>query len=267
MERELPTINIEKTEFEVDVNRFELREKNNPSNAISLFDMRDLGRHDGYVFEYSLNEKNIPSMFMRSETVMVKIPELVILDPIGMSEKYGVPIEMLNTTNDFHLMVNQGALEKRLAGHLPIVEIAGHPFYVDLRMDMLRPKDDFLSQGIVFSKIEDFYIEEKSEYAIPYNPKTHEFQQIDLSSITEIPKDIIVVSFPHENVLDPIGYNRKYGLGEMANLKERNLQSHFKAGAVSWKETGIPEVIRENKANSLKNEIPRDKNKKKGSKL
>ena len=52
MERELPTINIEETDFFVDVSKFELKEKSNEQNVIPFEDMRDVG--DGYVFEYDL---------------------------------------------------------------------------------------------------------------------------------------------------------------------------------------------------------------------
>ena len=49
---------------------------------------------------------------------------------------------------------NQEAYDMRVnKGMLPTIDIAGHTFYVDIRMDMLRPKDDFLSKGIVFSDI------------------------------------------------------------------------------------------------------------------
>lgn len=257
MERNLPIFSLKGTDFIVDVKKLELIEKDNPNNVISFFEMRDLGNYNGYAFEYSLTEKNIPSSFLDKETVLVKIPELVTLDPEGMSQKYGVPLEMFATKSDFDLMVDQTALKERLTGLLPIVDIAGHPFYVDLRMDMLRPKDDFLSAGIVFSKIEDYYVDGKEQYYIPYNPKTHEFHEIDFNSITEIPKDIIVISIPHESSLDPIGYNRKHGFDELSNLKESNLKSHFNAGQIGWKDTGIEEAIRENKANSIKIETPK----------
>ncbi len=38
-------------------------------------------------------------------------------------------------------------------GMLPTLDIAGHTFYVDLRMNKLRPKDDFISKGIDFTEI------------------------------------------------------------------------------------------------------------------
>ncbi|SDW50828.1 hypothetical protein SAMN05444410_103152 [Hydrobacter penzbergensis] len=245
MKRELPVYNIEGTDFIVDVANLQLREKANPENVIPVFDMRDVG--DGYVFDYSPKEKNIPMLFSDDTDVRtVKIPELVQLDATGMAEKYGLSANNVQGKTDFELMVDQQALGRRLMGQLPTIDIAGHTFYVDIRMSMLRPKDDFLSNGIVLSQIDNFYDDERKIYAFPYNPKTHEFQELDYDNITAIPKDLIVVSFPHESILDPVGFNRKHGLDETNGLKETNVKSHFEATRVDWKETGIETTIREN---------------------
>lgn len=84
--------------------------------------------------------------------------------------------------------INRKAYDLRVnQGMLPIIDIAGHTFYVDIRMDMLRPKDDFLSKGIVFSDIVTYYNVDKRTYTIPYNPKTHEFQEPDYRNIKEPP--------------------------------------------------------------------------------
>ncbi|MGN6214475.1 hypothetical protein [Parafilimonas sp.] len=245
MKRQLPVYNIEGTDFIVDVANLQLQEKANPENVILVSDMRDVG--DGYVFDYSPKEKNIPVLFSDDTDVRtVKIPELVQLDAIGMAEKYGFSANNIQGKTDFELMVDQQALGRRLMGQLPTVDIAGHTFFVDIRMDMLRPKDDFLSNGIVFSKIDYCYDDEQERYIIPYNPKTHEFQELDYDNITSIPTDLIAISFPHESVLDPVGFNRKGGWDETYQLKETNLKSHFEAKVIDWKETGIEETIREN---------------------
>lgn len=253
MKRELPVYNIEGTDFIVDVAHLQLREKENPENIIRVFDMRDIG--DGYVFDYNSKIKNLPVHLSEyHESTVVKIPELVKLDPVGMAKKYGYAEAEVQNKTDFDIIVDQQALGKRLMGHLTTIDIAGHLFYVDIPMDMLRPKDDVLSNGIVFSQIEHYYDDEREMYMIPYNPKTHEFQEIDHQSITSLPKDLIVISFPHESVLDPVGYNRKGGWDETDGLKEVNIRSHFKAEQVDWKETGIDETIKENikKQQSLK---------------
>lgn len=245
MKRELPVYNIEGTDFIVDVANLQFREKANPENVIPVFDMQDVG--DGYVFDYSPKEKNIPVLFSDDTDVRtVKIPELVQLDPVGMAEKYGYAIRNVQDKTDFELMVDQQALGRRLMGQLPTVDISGHTFFVDIRMDMLRPKDDFLSKGIVFRQIDHYYNDEQEAYIIPYNPKTHEFQELDYDKIIAIPNNLIVISFPHESVLDPVGFNRKDGWDETNGLKKTNLRSHFEAKQVDWKETGIKVTIQEN---------------------
>ncbi len=245
MKRELPVYNIEGTDFIVDVANLQLREKANPDNVIAVFDMRDVG--NGYVFDYSSGEKNIPMLFGDDTDIRtVKIPELVKIDPAGMAEKYGYTVYQVQQKTDFDLMVDQQAFGRRLMGQLPTVDIAGHTFFVDIRMDMLRPKDDFLSNGIVFSQIQHYYDDIREAYVIPYNSAKHEFQELDLRNITAFPKDLIVVSFPHESRLDPVGFNRKCDVDETDGLKETNLKSHFEAKVIDWKETGIEETIKEN---------------------
>lgn len=245
MNKELPVYNIEGTDFFVDAANLQLVEKADPENVIPILEMRDV--KDGYVFDYNQKEKNIPSVFGGfSDVVTVKIPQLVDLDPIGMAEKYKCPVHDICGKTDFDLMVDQVALEKRLMGELPTVDILGHTFYVDIRMDMLRPKDDFASNGIVFSHIDDYYVGQLDAYWIPYNPKTHEFQKLDYDKITSIPADLVTISFPHESLLDPIGFNRRGGWDETYQLKETNLKSHFVAGIVDWKETNIRQRIDEN---------------------
>ncbi len=245
MKRDLPVYKIEGTDFIVDVANLQLKEKANPENVIRVFDMRDVG--DGYVFDYSPKEKNMPVLFRDDmDITTVKIPELVQLDPVGMTEKYGYSDHDIQGKTDFEIMVDQQALGRRLMGQLPTIEIAGHTFFVDIRMDMLRPKDDFLSNGIVFSHIDYYYNDAKKAYLIPYNPKTHEFQEVDYEKITSIPKDLIVISFPHEGELDPIGFNKKGGWDETYGLKATNIKPHFEANLVDWKETGIEATIQEN---------------------
>jgi hypothetical protein len=241
--RALPTINIQGTEFLVDVNKLELSEKGNLKNTISIFHMRDLG--DGYEFSYGLQEKNISHLFSSNKKITVTIPELVKLDPVGMAAKYN--IADVSKKSDFDLMVDQDALQKRIRlGHLPTLDIAGHTFYADARIDLLRPKDDYTTMGINFSEIDHYFDEEKNCYVIPYNPTTHKFQELDYDNITEYPKELLAIEFPHEYELDPIGWNRRNGFDETQNLKRTGLKLQFKALTIPWNETGIDETIKEN---------------------
>ncbi|MEG1025009.1 MAG: hypothetical protein RSF34_11090 [Flavobacterium sp.] len=138
----------------------------------------------------------------------------------------------------FDMRVNKGIL--------PTIEIAGHTFYVDIRMDKLRPKDDFLSNGISFSEIENYYNDEKELYIIPYDPKNKELGKIDYETITEIPKDLIVVKIPSIHKLDPVGWNRQYGYDLKNGIEKSVLQISFKAKSGKWEDIYVPQQIREN---------------------
>jgi hypothetical protein len=245
MERQLPTTEIEGTTFFVDVSLKELREAANPENTISILDMRDMGTH--YAFEYDRMLINLPGLFNRdADIVTIELPQLIHLDPVGMAEKYGKTVFELEGKTDFDLMVDQEVLAARLQGRLTTIDIADHLFYVDIPMDCLRPKDDFSTLGINFTEIEDYLHEYGDRYLIPYNPKTHEFEQLDYENIIAIPTEIIVVEIPHEQILDPVGYARKYGLDQRECLRATPIQSHFVAQKINWMDTRLPEIIRLN---------------------
>jgi len=152
MRRELPIVSLDGVEFIVDVKKLELREKADPKNVVSFENMSEAG--DGYYFECKPKGRNDYPDF--------KMPQWVFLDPVGMAKKYGFTLEELAGKSDFEVMVDQKALELRInTGRLPTIKIAGHTFYVDARLDKLRPKDEFLSKGIVFSEIDHYYSDEK----------------------------------------------------------------------------------------------------------
>lgn len=197
-------------------------------------------------FEYSLKDKNLPRM-VDNDSITVKISEFVVFDPVGMAQKYKHPVDEISGKSDFDLMVDQKAYDMRVnKGMLPTVNIAGHTFYVDIRMDMLRPKDDFLSKGIAFGRIDHYFSEERDAYLIPYDPKKHEFRELDYDNLLSIPKDLIAVEFPFQRVLDPIGWNRNGGWDIKEDLKHIGLKSHFQAKVVPWKETYIHDIIKDN---------------------
>ena len=153
-------------------------------------------------------------------------------------------------------------------GMLPTVDIAGHTFYVDIRMDMLRPKDDFLSKGIVFSNIQNYYDEDKRAYTIPYNPKTHEFQEPDYRTIKELPKDLIAVQFPSERLLDRIGWNRHYGFELTHGLAKQGLKLQFTAKQIPWEKTFLVGLIKSNLKAEKNLQKPTEKpQRKKGRKM
>ncbi|SFN88688.1 hypothetical protein SAMN05421741_1135 [Paenimyroides ummariense] len=138
----------------------------------------------------------------------------------------------------FDMRVNKGIL--------PTIEIHGHTFYVDIRMDKLRPKDDFLSKGIVFSEIKDYLNDEKELYITPYDPKKKELGKIDYETITEIPKDLIVLKIPNVHKLDPVGWKRQHGYDLKNGIEKSGLQMGFKSKYGKWEDIYITQQITEN---------------------
>ena len=234
---------IAETAFIVDVEKDELRQKDKPQNCISFSEM---GYHKLYYeFHYDLGTKNI-AVSVSNATQFTRVPNLTELDPIGMAIKYGNNEAEVIGKMDVELMVDQTQLALREGGQLPVIEIAGHPFYVDIRMDMLRPKDDFLATGIRFSAIDDYFIEEAKHYRVPYNPATHSFEELNLENIKAIPKGIIVIDVPLEQQLDPVAFARHYGFNREHILRNNPIQMNVKAREVSWDETPIKQIIARN---------------------
>lgn len=242
MERRLPILDIEGTAFIVDVARQELREQDDPENVISFLEMTDHGTH--YTLVYDPDTKNLPE-FM-GEYLELKIPQMAALDPDGMSLAYGLSLMHTEVKTDFEIIVNQELVALREKGVLPVIEIAGHPFYVDIRMDSLRPKDDFSTTGIQFAEIEDCLTEDESTYTVPYDPNTKEYVELDFNSITAIPEGLIIVEIPYQSQLDPIGYALKHDLDPKDLLRVYPPGRDMKARIVPWSETPIERIMERN---------------------
>lgn len=264
MENELPIYTDPDygIEFIVDVDKFEFLEKANLDNRYTLADMIDCGE-EGYRFSHFDKSSG--------KDLSITPPQFVTVAPQAMAKKYNKAVEEIFLLTDFELMVDQEAWTRRIKdGQLPTIEIDGHIFFADARIDLLRPKDDFSTMGISFDELDSYFVEEKNLYAFPYDPKTHQIAEFDWDKILEYPKDLIFVEIPQVRILDPVGWNRRWGWGEREGLKETGLQLEFKAETVPWRKSGIDQLIAENrlkqpirKAIQEKNDPPNKKQRRK----
>src|SRR5690625_2132524 len=97
MERKLPIAEIAGTSFYVDVLRKELRQTDDASNRISFNELSE--STGGYSFIYDKKTKNVPDENKEDNAedwVKVTLPALMELDPMGIAEKYGIPIEVVS---------------------------------------------------------------------------------------------------------------------------------------------------------------------------
>jgi len=251
-ERVLPTYKIQGTEFIVDVNQLELREKANPKNVISISDMSERSI-EGYSFSYNIKGKNLSKSY-DTNSKHIEIPDFVKLDPVGMAKKHNIPIDKITEVRDFNLMVNQNTFDKIAYTTIkPTIDIAGHPFYIDLDKNRLCPKNDIWSRGIIFSELDYYYSHIEKAYFIPYNEKTHTFQEVSLNE-KEIPENLIVVRIPHEHTLNPIWKNKRMDFNKSDFLKKGGVHLHYETKVISWDHTRFAETIKRNKDQELKAE-------------
>ncbi|WP_313410981.1 hypothetical protein [Sphingobacterium multivorum] len=250
--RILPTYKIDGIEFIVDVNQLELREKANPKNVISIKDIEELPA-EGYKFWFSPKSKSL-TKYSDGNAKYIEIPDFVKLDPIGMAKKHKISEDKIAEMDDFKLMVNQDAFDKIAnKGILPTIDIAGHTFHIDLFNDRLHPKNDIWSRGIIFSELKYYYSHKDNTFTIPYNQRTHTFQEVSLN-VKEIPKDLIVVQIPRKRTLDPIWENKSGNLNSSDYLKKEGVHLHYEAKVIPWHQTRFAETVRRNNGQEVKAE-------------
>lgn len=241
--RILPVYQLHDTDFLVDVDKQALREAQRPDNELSFVnDMKDMGSH--YLLNYDIVEKTpTPAVLDPLTWLPFHIPPLVQLDPEGMSEKYGVPVDQLAGKTDFEVIVDQAALAKREQGILPQIDIAGEKFIIDLRLEELRHAEFFFP---VLSLKSFDLTEDGWHYLAFYEPIMKQVVNID-PGLTEFPNGIIHIKLPNEIGLDPVDTARKYGMDERELLRRHPIQKELKAEIIPLSETNIPRLIQQNK--------------------
>lgn len=251
----MPIINIHGTDFMVDIEKLKLTEKSNENNHLPFGYMSEVS--GGYEFDYGLKSRNIHNIWTDEESVRVKIPELVELDPLGMSEKYKVPVEHLKGKTDFEIMVDQQAFDLRVNKRvLPTIDIAGDVFYVDLDKERLIPKDNPASEGIPLPSFAQ-YDQVLGDNIFAYDPKSCEIKKIDYLKGIEIPEGLIAVQLPYSFSIDPVGWNQITNRDVKFGLKTSNLRMQFNAPQIPWEKTDLPDIIKENIEEEKKKQIER----------
>lgn len=205
MERKLPIFEIDGTAFLVDVVKEELRQIDNPENRISIRDnMDNMGEY--YVFWYSRDEKNIATTFSSDQEILVKMPLLVELDPVGMARKFRKNLEQIKEETDFTLNTDIDQVVERLSGTLPVIDICGMEYIVDIRIGELTPELPFFDS----IKLEDLEMDQfRQSFIGYYHLPTRSIVHLDIDALVEVPKDVVQVSILNEERIDVIAYMGK----------------------------------------------------------
>jgi hypothetical protein len=238
----MPLFEIEGTQFIVDADKQVLREFQNPANEISFVeDMVDNGTN--YWFEYDKDLRNKAVNPFLESVVEIKVPQLVQLDPVNMANKYGFSEESLNGKTDFEVIIDQEALALRRTGKLPLIDINGEAFVVDLRMEELRHAEYFYP--IISLKSFDL-TEDGLHYTAFYEPIMKQVVELD-PELLELPQHIFQIKIPNEIGLDPVATAREYGMDEKDLLRRYPIEKDLKAEIIPLSDTNIPRLIQQNK--------------------
>lgn len=247
-QRELPTIEIMGTAFIVDVEKGEFREYGNERNSFSFYHINYEGPH----YEMAYNE-NLRNPFMaHPRKCVVRIPQLIQIDPEGMAARYNLSVKALEGKTDFDLMVDQEMYLKRvIRDELPVIDIDGDRFLVDLRFIELRLATDYSKRIVLWDYFDDstgkysFYYKQSSKQAININP-----------NITRLPIGVVKVVLPEDHILDPVaaaridrlGKPKEVGIHEIKDyLMKVPFQKELKARIIPLNETELVGMIKNNK--------------------
>jgi len=244
----LPTIEIMGTEFIVDVHQGQFREKANERNCFSLYDLEYKGTH----YEMNYREKFKNPHFAHSWECVIRIPQLIEIDPQAMAAKYGLSVKDLEGKTDFDLRVDKKIFHERFyRGKPPVIDIAGDRFFVDMRWDELRWVEDISKRILLRDHKEDA----GDKYSFYYDKSTKEAISID-AAIIQSPERLVKVVLPDDYILDPLAESRitsvfrpYVGENEIKDFLMKNpFEKNLKAEVTALSETLVAELGKRNKA-------------------
>lgn len=97
--------------------------------------------------------------------------------------------------------------------------------------------------------IKKYYQADQECYYIPYNPATRTIADLENRQINDLPKDVVILSFPSERLMDPVGWNIKHGFDPRMGLKTIGLRNTIIAGRVA--DLGIEKSIGQTKRTAV----------------
>lgn len=204
MKRKLPTYNLEGTTFIVDVDKEKLIEAANLKNVIDIGSLEDYGTH--YEMRYDPKAKNRVTIFNENydQCELVKLPQMTVLDAEGMSLKFNVILAKVQGRMDISFVIDHKMLEKRLAGDLPVIVLAGDRFIVHYKARQLR-----CEKGRSVINLDELQGDKNTNgYVCYYHKASGEAVYADLAH--KLSPDVVPLKIPNLFALDPVAGSRHH---------------------------------------------------------
>lgn len=231
--------------YSIDIQNNSLVNIQNPKVELSIYDM--LYAPDGYYFNFEANEKRI-LIINKKEDAKLRMPHLCTMIPDKVASHYNLDSYDLHTKTDYEVLIDKQSILDRQMGKLPIVDIAGSRYVVDFESKSLKLESNTQNSEIKFVDLIPYYDQALRTAVFPYNPEKQKIQDFDWYSLQEIPKDLVLIKIPHHNELDPIGAYRTNHLSVKDSITKIQQKTFIKATTIDWKDTRLPEIIKENNA-------------------
>jgi len=136
-------------------------------------------------------------------------------------------------------------LQRRLAGKLPTINLAGTVFTIDWRLRELRenatPWNKISFENPAMS-------ESGTRYVCLYNTQKHTLYQVS-NNLKSLPKNVVLLEIPYELRLDPVAVARERNIEIVEFVKNHPIQTELTAIVKPLSESWVAELIQENLRN------------------
>jgi len=138
---------------------------------------------------------------------------------------------------------NEELTARRLAGVLPHIDVDGRDFIVDWRLRELRAVDDPSNRIGLGGLPHD---SDGEHYLCFYNTKLRQTIIPDIR-MTELPKDVVVLTIPSELTLDPVAVAREYGQADTFLIDRYPIRDDLKVKVTPIAETEMVQLVSRNR--------------------
>ncbi len=212
----------------------------NPPNALQVF-QQEIDRKWPDVLQRFF-DKNVQRVIDMKAARNAPVKEIEIFRK-EIQEPYPTQRELqLQVQEQIRELKAAEKLDKRLAGQLPHISIAGTDFIVDLRLGELR-EADAPTNSIQLHQMQASRAGEA--YLFFYHTQKHTVYDPP-ANIKSLPKNVVVIEMPVEARLDPVGTARMMGADVKEFVKVYPIQNEITAIVKPLSQSGLPELIQQN---------------------
>ncbi|MET6999389.1 hypothetical protein [Chitinophaga defluvii] len=134
------------------------------------------------------------------------------------------------------------AFTERMKGRQPVIEIHGHPFFIEARWGLLTPKGNFLSKGINLNDMCEF---SPGTYRFYYDTNRMT-EAVIRKDIIELPKNVVLIEIPSLLALDPVMMAKRWDEDPRRYLNEYPLKMYNVAKVIPIKKSPLVELVKKN---------------------